>query len=410
VLPRSALGSLHEGPRVRARDRAGRLFALCSLCFVACGSGAADRGRERAVISVQPAPVKTIAAPTLTHPAAFELVATSEGALLAWAAGSCRAGVHAQRFDANGAPQLGAASISACDPSGPDVDAAISELSAVASAGKLALAWITGNSVLGTYATDHAADFAPTLQLGAAEPGAGTERGRLLLSASETGQQRVHWRAPRGPCAGEAGGCAMLVTQPHPPAAEAAARTIDTREIPFPCPRLLVGSAWSQGVWYDAFCALDAQAGRATTQVYAIRPEIFYAEVVPVLSDCAPLGAAPSQSGIVVFGQCGSTLRAHVLREGRRQAISVSDRQVRCEAGRPVLELHSDGAATETLRLDAPRDRLELWLPPSVAPSGSRAAFTGRRLLIATLQANRLTLRSQHCEGQTLVSDSPTML
>jgi hypothetical protein len=384
-----------------------------ALSFVACGKGAAERERERAVISVQRAPVKTVDAPTLTQPAAFELVATSEGALLAWSAGSCRAGVQVQRFDASGTPQLTAASIPACDPSRPDADDPVSELSAVASGGKLALAWITEGAapaVLGTYATDHAADFAPTLQLGAAEPGVSAERGRLLLSASETGQERVAWRAPRGPCASEARGCAMLVTQPHPPAGEVAARRTDTREIPFPCPRLLIGSTWSQGVWYDAFCALDAEAGRATTQVYAIRPEIFYAEVVPVLSDCAPLGAAPSQSGIVVFGQCGSTLRAHILREGRRQAIAVSDRQLRCEAGRPVLELHADRGDTEMFRLDAPRDRLELWLPPNIAPAGSRAAFTGRRLLIATLAANRLTLRSQHCEGQTLVSDSPTML
>lgn len=397
--------------RGQARDHARKLCALCIVCLVACSKHGPER--QRAVIAVQPAPLKTVSAPTLTRPGAFELVATSEGALLAWAEGACRAGVHVQRFDANGEPQLQAASVEACDPSRPQADEPIVELSAVASGGKLALAWITEGAspaVLGTYATDHAADFAPTLQLGAAEPGASSERGRLLLSASETGQQRVAWRAPRGPCASEPRGCAMLVTQPHPPANEAAARRTDTREIPFPCARLLVGSTWSQGVWYDAFCALDGEAGSATTQVYAIRPEIFYAEVVPVLRGCAPLGAAPSQSGIVVFGQCGSTLRAHVLREGRRQAIDVSDRQVRCEAGRPVLELHADGGAIETLRLDAPRDRLELWLPAKLAPPGSRAAFTGRRLLIATLQANRLTLRSQHCEGQTLVSDSPTML
>lgn len=328
--------------------------------------------------------------------------------MLLWAEGPCRAGLHVQRFDAKGVPQPGAATIPGCDPAHAGADAQVTELSAVASGGQLAVAWISEGAVLGTHATDQAADFAPTLQLGAAEAGAAAQRGRLLLSASETGQQRVAWQAPRGACASDSRGCTMLVTQPHPPASEVAARRTDTREIPFPCPRLMVGSTWSHGVWYDAFCALDAEHGRPTTTVYAIRPEIFYAEAVPVLSECDPLGAAPSQSGIVVFGQCGPKLRAHVLRDGRRQAITVTQRLLRCEAGRPVLELRTERGESETLRLDAPRDRLELWLPPE--RDSSRVAFTGRRLLIATLQANRLTLRSQHCEGQTLVSDSPTML
>jgi hypothetical protein len=203
----------------------------------------------------------------------------------------------------------------------------------------------------------------------------------------------------------------MVVSQAHPPGSEAAQRGGgDTREVPFPCQHLMVGSTWNRGIWYDAFCALDGAEGRATTEVYSIRPEIFYAEAVPVLTGCEPLGLAPAQTGAVVFGRCGEELRAYVLSETQKRALVVRERRLQCDAGRPVLTLNGDHGERETLRLDAPRDRLELWMPPEVAPIGSRVAFTGRRILIATLQANRLMLRTQHCEAQSLVSDPPTML
>jgi hypothetical protein len=235
-------------------------------------------------------------------------------------------------------------------------------------------------------------------------------RARLLLSGAETGQLRVEFWAPSAGCTGQSGRCAQMIAAPLPPAREAAARRTDAREVPHPCPHLLVGSAWSRGIWYDAFCALDTDGGQATTQVYAVRPEIFYAEVLPTLQGCTPLGIAPSEHGVLVFGACSDGLYAHALSEAHKIVLARAERSLRCEAGRPILEIRPHTGVTESYRLSGPRDRIELWLPETLAEAGSRAAFTGRSLLIAGVENQRLVLSRQHCEGETLVSDTRTML
>jgi hypothetical protein len=380
-----------------------RLFVISALAW-SCGKPAANAPAKAS-------PVATVSAPRLTSGAPFELVATSDGALLIWAAGPCREGISLQHFDANGVPRGAMQTSPACDASQPN--ARVSELVAVAGGGKLGVAWISDGAgasrVLGTYGRDAGTALAQTLPLGAAET-SGQPHSRLWLSGAESGQLRLAYRAPKAPCSAEPNGCALVLSRAYPPNSEAAQRGDgDTREVPFPCDHLMVGSTWNRGIWYDAFCALESAGGRATTEVYAIRPEIFYAEAMPVLAGCTPLGLEPSQTGAVIFGRCGDELHAHVLGEKKRTLV-VRQRRLQCDAGRPVLTLIGDHDERESFRLDAPRDRLERWMPPDVAPNESRVAFTGRRIVIATLQANRLMLRTQHCEGQRLVSDPPTML
>src|SRR6185312_4632852 len=119
---------------------------------------------------------------------------------------------------------------------------------------------------------------------------------RLAIAGADNGQMRVSWRAPEGPCSGSPGMCARVLTSSHPPTQEAAARGRDAREIPDPCSPLLVGALWRRGVWYEAFCALSGPRENIepTTEVYAIRPEIYYAEAFPTLVGCTPLGVAPA--------------------------------------------------------------------------------------------------------------------
>jgi hypothetical protein len=354
----------------------------------------------------------------LAHASAFELVATSAGAVLVWAPpGACRTGLRARRLAADGSMSEPAVVLSAAC-GGADADADVMELTAAAGGGRLGVVLIAEDKVqrearvLGTQAADSAHAFAPVVQLGAAEPTGRAERGRVELVAAEGGQLRVAWHAPRTACVGESGSCAQLLSEPYPPAAEAAGRRTDTREIPQPCPRLLMGAIWTDGVWYDAFCALAAAgaadydvAGTRFTHVYAIRPEISYAEVDPTLQDCEPLGLAPSRTGAIAWGRCADGLRAHMFApEGRRQTVSGITRSVECAAGRPVLRLRGASGSGATFPLDAPRDRLELWLPPELASQDSRAAFTGRHLLVATPQAGGLVVHSHHCDTQGLVS------
>lgn len=351
-------------------------------------------------------------APTLTHTAAFELVATSEGAALVWAEGACSQGVQLQRFDPEGRAIGSARRLPAC--ADDQASGQISDLAAAVGGGRLGLAWIVRGAdtaaVRGTFGPDTGLSFAPGAQLGAADTQPGVARGQLWLAGAEDERLRVAFRGPEAPCTAERGSCTPIVSLQLPAPSGVPARHTDTREVPSACPRLLVGSLWSQGIWYDAFCAREAPEGSFVTELYAIRPEIFYAEASPLLRDCAPSGIAPSEKGVLVFGSCAGGTRVHALAAGQHTVLDQITRTVACEAGRPTLTLRAADGTEEVYKLTGPRDRLEMWLPADTAAPDSRAVFTGRRLLVAHVQQNRLSVLRYRCEGQSVVSDAAAML
>lgn len=309
-----------------------------------------------------------------------------------------------------------------CGPGEHDPSTRVAAVAAAVGGGRLGLAWLTRGAhtaaVSATFGPDSAVSFAPALQLGAADANGGHsdqgDRGQLWIAGADDERLRVAWQGQSAPCTSEHGPCAQLVSTqlPAPRPQSQGARHLDTREVPHPCPRLLLGSIWNRGVWYDAFCAREQPDGVSVTEVYAIRPEIFYAEVSPLLQDCAPLGIAPSSSGAVVFGQCGDSTRVQRLGGDHPAQVVLEGvtRALHCQAGRPTLTLTALDGAVEEYRLTGPRDRLEMWLPADIAGPGSRAAFTGRRLLVAHTRENRLLLDRYRCEGETVVSDAPAML
>jgi hypothetical protein len=321
--------------------------------------------------------------------------------------------VRVQRYATDGEPVGEPARLDGCGPT-QAADAQIVQLSAVADGGKLGLAWVVRDHneahVLGSFGADNGTAFAPTLLLGAAATDALPGRSRLSLAGAENGQMRISWRATDGRCSSGEDNCARVLTSSHPPAEQVAARGSDAREVPVPCPELLVGALWNRGVWYESFCALEGPHAEPVTEVYAIRPEIFYAEAFPVLAGCMPLGVAPSPRGVLVLGMCADGLRVHALGDSHRDVIANAVRDVRCDSGRPTLEIHNGQGQSITYKLDAPTDRIELWLSTKLARSESRVAFTGRKLLIATLEGTRLKVQAWKCQGESLVSDSPAML
>jgi hypothetical protein len=344
--------------------------------------------------------------------AAFELVASSEGAVLSWAPGPCSEGVRVQRFATDGEPVGEPARLDGCGPI--KTQARIVQLSAVADGGKLGLSWVVRDEheahVLGSFGADTGNAFAPTLLLGAAAPDELPGRSRLSMAGAESGQMRVSWRATDGPCSTGEQHCARVLTTSHPPAQEVAARGSDAREIPVPCPELLVGALWRHGVWYEAFCAVEGPRAEPVTEVYAIRPEIFYAEAFPVLVGCTPLGTAPAARGVLVLGMCADGLRVHALGESHRDVIANAVREVRCESGRPTFTFRNGQGQSIAYKLDAPTDRIELWVSGALATSESRVAFTGRKLLVATVRDSQLNVQAWKCQGESLVSDSSAML
>jgi len=351
-------------------------------------------------------------APRLASASAFELVASSQGAVLSWAPGPCGEGVRVQRYATDGEPVGEPARLEGCGPM--SASAQIVQLSAVADGGKLGVVWVVRDDheahVLGSFGADTGTAFAPTLLLGAAANAAAPGRSRLSMAGAESGQMRVSWRATDDRCSTGEASCARVLTSSHPPAQEVAARGTDAREVPVPCPELLVGALWRRGVWYESFCALDGPHAEPVTEVYAIRPEIFYAEAFPVLAGCMPLGIAPAARGVLVLGMCADGLRVHALGESHRDVIANAVRDVRCESGRPTFTIRNGQGQAIAYKLDAPSDRLELWVSGKLATSESRVAFTGRKLLVATVQDTQLKVQAWKCQGESLVSDSPAIL
>ena len=385
-----------------------------TVTVTACDDGAtAPSDTTRSSPQSRDRDVRVRPAPRVANAAAFELVASSQGAVLIWAGGPCTDGVHVQRFASDGSPVGQPAHLPGCGES-RGADAQIVQVTAAAEGGRLGLAWIVRDDsraeVFGSFGADSGDLFSPTLLLGAAARTVTSERGQLSLAGAESGQMRVSWRATDGRCSTGQASCARVVSDAHPPAESAAARGKDIREVPVPCPQLLVGALWRRGVWYESFCALEGPDARPMTEVYAIRPEIYYAEAFAVLAGCTPLGIAPAARGVVVMGMCTEGLTIHALGESHREVIANAVRDVRCDAGRPTLMIHNRQGQSLAYKLEAPTDRIEPWISDTLAVSGSRVAFTGRRLLVATVHNASLEVRAWKCQGESLVSDSPVML
>ena len=71
--------------------------------------------------------------------------------------------------------------------------------------------------------------------------------------------------------------------------------------------------------------------------------------------------------------------------------------QISCTPERAELR---QGRFALTLR--EPRSNLEAILPPNLLPTGARAGWTGKSLVVAYLAASRLTTRSYACRAGTL--------
>jgi hypothetical protein len=388
------------------------LVLMCAWSVRACGDEATPSRAETTAAKAR-APVATVG--ELHAPDAFEIVATSEGAVLVWSApGACERALRAQRFSAAGVA-LGDPVVvaNACDAA-PELareSTRVRELAAVAAAGRIGVSWIAEDEThaiaLGTFGDDEASAFAPARRLRDVERAYDRPRTRLAMATSDDAHMRIALRTEVGPCVAQHGQCTHIVSLSHPGTEAAAERGTDTREVERPCPGLLSGALWANGVWYDAFCVLDAADARPVTQVFAVRPETYYAEVVPALPGCTPLGLAPGTKGAWLFAECGDGLSAQQLvPEARPAELRAATRSVRCEDGRPTFVL---GQAA-SLPLQDARDRIELFVPPALAPLGSRAVFTGQRVLVAYPQAGVLKLATLVCQGHALVPDIGSML
>jgi len=385
-----------------------RLVLLCgaALAITAAMSCSSKRsGADSEERSTRPASAPRQRAPSLAGPhalnarAAFDLIATSQGALLVRAAPD---GVRALALDPDGAPHGREWRL-------PTTSAIA--VAAAAGGGRAAIAWVThtangaspATASWATFGPDTAEGFAPPREIRAmdlpawqAAPAA-RARGLVSLSAAHDGTLVLTVRWTDSDCSAQPGHCVRYARQVIGAPPSGSRRGIEAMEVSTPCAELLFGGVWVSGTWYDGTCTDD---GRPTSNVWVLRPAIEYAAVTPVLAGCTPRGVAPVSDGAVVIAECDDGIAAASLDlDGQvRRDVRRARRLLSCEGGRMQARIDATGAGgTLGLTLDAPASRLEAMLPDDVAPAGSRAAWTGEALLIAMPRGHVVVLARRRC-------------
>jgi hypothetical protein len=339
----------------------------------------------------------------LTGPAAFDVVATGRGAVVFWGppGGGLRARTLGKRSPAGDVDvQLGSDS------------GAVREVAAAAGGGRLGVAWVAehrdGARVFAARGDATARAFGPATRLADLQAHSGKSRGWVALAAAPSGALDVLYRSGAGRCAEGTGkhGCVHFRHHRLGGGGEDPGRRGVSLVVPEPCERAVTGNVHAAGAWYYGICAVEQ--GVARTTLYALQFEPEYAHAEPVLRGCQPLGMTPLANGAVVTGACGSARRAAVLRKAgqSRQRLGDVELTTRCEQGRPVLVAEGTTSVERSLR--GPVSRLEALLPGGLAPEGSRSAWSGRELWVASIGSDgKMRVNRYECRKDKLSAAAP---
>lgn len=330
-----------------------------------------------------------------------------DGAVLAWGDPfSSGGGVHALALDPLGTAR--GIAVDVVRSVGRDgVPAQVEELALGSHGGRVGLAWIVGGrapEAFATFSRDTVEGFAPASSLGATvslTAGQPARHARLAIAPREDGALMVSHRGTDGPCSSETVGpsCAHVAAA-QLDALQAAVAATDTMEVPTACDGLLVGAASAGGTWFYGLCHL--LDGQPVTTMYAIRPSISYAAANEALAGCTPESMVALDDGVALVASCGGARRVAFLDgTGRVTQVAEQERAVTCEGdGRPVLSLAVGNPRRLALR--GSLARVEGLLPDDVAPSGSRAVWTGEALLVAVPLTREVSLHRFQCRRGTL--------
>ncbi len=375
-----------------------RVLSLLLLTAVGCSksstTGAAPSASASASLSGGTS--RQVSDDELSSPSAFELVARTDGLRLVWAGTKQEPG---WLFEADLA-QDGSARGAARSVAVPArMLGKVTDLAATSVGEQLALAWVEQGQgearAMGTVVTGVAAPV--LLDLGAAALSAESARGNLVIAA-EAAQDRalVMWRGLAAPCVqSQAPDCVGFNFQRL--RAGAAEKTGLPLSVPVPCASHSVELAVSAGRFHYGVCTREG--AEPVTTMFTIQYQPEYARAEPLLKGCLPLGTVDVEGRPWLVGDC----------HGKRKAVlvPVSDEQVQpdyidalqisCTPERAELR---QGRFALTLR--EPRSSLEAVLPPHLLPTGARAGWTGKSLVVAYLAASRLTTRSYACRAGTL--------
>jgi hypothetical protein len=381
------------------------LLALLSLVFALGCKDEAPAPPPSPPVQPKQRPAILGPRPTSSR-AAFDLALGADGAVLVWGAPRRDGGgIRAARVDALGTrvgedarvydPRLLRSSGATSAPP------STVELAASSAGGKVAVVWAeqdgpevairsaVGDVAAGTFGEARLLERGPLARADA--------RGRVGVTSSPDGSFLGLYRGGERAC--EEGGRARCVGF----GVRSLGADGDEGRVPMavrgPCDRAVAALSSLGDRFYYGVCA-EAEGGRATT-VYTIQLEPQYARSERVLAGCDPLGSTVVGGAVWVAGRCAGARRIARFEAERDRAseIALGDGAVRCDGDRPVLDL-AEGVAVP---LDAPMDRLEPLLPPSLTEGGARAVWTGEALLVAASLGQDVALHRYQCEYGDLV-------
>ena len=329
-------------------------------------------------------PLAALPAWAVSGPGAFDVASTTDGAVLAL--GRPRdegGGVQVMTLDRRGVARESTALAG---------KARAREIAAAAHGGRIGVAWVDdsedGPRVFAALGDLASLVFGPQEALGATAEDAHA-RGRLAVTAAD-GRVHVLHRGAEGPCvSGASDVCALFAVH-----ALGRERRRVPLAVPAPCAPAVVGFASAPNHWHYALCADD---GAPATTLYTLQFEPEYAHADQLLRGCLPEGLTPVPGGVVLTARCADGRRSvRVTDAGRSiEDLGVPD-QVACHDGRPAVRM--DRGAL--LALEGPVPSLAPLLPDALAPSGTRATWSGRALYLAIPDGERVRLRVLSCKGR----------
>ncbi|HEV8548594.1 MAG TPA: hypothetical protein VGQ57_06190, partial [Polyangiaceae bacterium] len=135
---------------------------------------------------------------------------------------------------------------------------------------------------------------------------------------------------------------------------------------------------------------------------FSIQHDPEYARADSLLEGCSPRGTFVWRNAAWLVGECPGGRRAARIGDDPAESLDLHGARLECQSGH--MRLRTPGL---DLALEEPRSGLAPLLPDDVAPAGSRAAWAGRALLVATLAGTTVHVARRSCNGDRLDVATP---
>ncbi len=365
------------------------------LLFPSVAACERSKPPEQTEAPVPSAVAPRVVATALSSPSAFELVASPRGLRLLWAREENGAGwLQEAELAQDGAPGKPRSL-----PLPAHTLTKVTDLAAAFVGEELALGWLEqGKSEARAIATFTAGSApAQLMDLGAAAISAESARGNLAVVAEpEQSRALMMWRGLEAPCVAPQSAPCSSFTFRRVRAGSAEATGLPL-SVPVPCASHSVQLSASKGRFQYGVCTREG--AEPVTTMFSIQYEPEYARAEPLLKGCLPLGTVEASGRAWLIGDC----------RGKRRAVPVPGLDERVEEeplDAPQLSCTPERAELRqgrfALQLREPRARLEAVLPAGWVPSGGRAGWTGRSLVVAYVASGRLETRALACRAGKL--------